>query len=86
MRVPAIVTDARGCRQAVEHERNGLIVPLKRPESLAGAICRIVSDRRLAGRMGNEGRRLAEERFDEQAVFARVISHYQRLLKEKGIK
>ena len=44
MGVPCVVTDIRGCREAVEHERNGLLVPLGDVQSLALALIRVLSD------------------------------------------
>jgi hypothetical protein len=35
--------------------------------------------------MGEEGRRMAEQHFDERQVFQRVQQEYKRLLKVKGL-
>ena len=35
--------------------------------------------------MGEEGRRMALERFDERLVFEKVKTEYARLLREKGL-
>jgi glycosyltransferase involved in cell wall biosynthesis len=85
MGVPCIVTDIRGCREAVEHEENGLLVPRQAPEALAQAIIALLTDREMARGMGERGRQMAEERFDERLVFAKVKGEYARLLREKGL-
>ncbi len=85
MEVPCIVTDIRGCRETVEHGRNGLRVPLRNAEALAAAIRELLHDPVRARRMGKEGRRLALERFDERLVFERVKTEYRRLLVEKSL-
>jgi len=85
MKVPCVVTDIRGCREAVEHSRNGLLVPLGDVQALADAIIELLTDREKARRMGEEGRRMALERFDEQMVFEKVEAEYARLLREKGL-
>lgn len=85
MRVPSVVTDIRGCREAVEHGRNGLLVPLGDVQALADAIVELLSDPVKAGRMGQAGREMAEERFDERLIFARVKREYVRLLRKKGL-
>lgn len=82
--VPCVVTDIRGCREVVEHGRNGLLVPLGDVQALAGAIVELLTDREKARRMGEEGRRMALERFDERLVFEKVKAEYARLLQEKG--
>ncbi|MDH7486881.1 MAG: glycosyltransferase family 4 protein [Anaerolineae bacterium] len=85
MGVPCVVTDIRGCREAVEHGRNGYLVPLGDVQALAEAIVELLTDREKARRMGEEGRRMAIERFDERLVFEKVKAEYARLLQEKGL-
>lgn len=85
MKVPSIVTDIRGCREVVEHGRNGLLVPLGDVQTLADAILELLIDREKAWRMGEEGRHIALERFDERIVFEKVKAEYARLLQEKGL-
>ncbi len=81
MGVPAVVTDIRGCREAVEHGVNGLLFPVGDTGSLAQSLIDLLQDDERRKRMGVAGRRIAEERFDEQKVFDRVLSEYERLLK-----
>jgi glycosyltransferase involved in cell wall biosynthesis len=85
MGVPAVATDVKGNREAVEPGRNGLLVPLGDVPALAGAILEVLTDRKKARRMGAEGRRIAAERFDERLVFRKVRSEYERLLRQKGL-
>lgn len=85
MHVPCVVTDVRGCRTAVTHNQNGLLVPLGDIEALADAILYLLQYKEEARRMGAEGRRIALERFDEQKVFVTVLAEYARLLTEKGL-
>jgi glycosyltransferase involved in cell wall biosynthesis len=80
MGVPAVVTDIRGCREAVEHGVNGLLFPVGDSEALAQAIVELVRNDQRRAQMGSTGRRMAEERFDEQKVFERVLGEYRRLL------
>ncbi|HZR25953.1 MAG TPA: glycosyltransferase family 4 protein [Vicinamibacterales bacterium] len=85
MGVPCVATNIRGCRQVVQPERNGLLVPVGDAAALAAAIARIANDPALAARMRDGGRRLACELFDERRVFARVADAYGRLLQRKGL-
>jgi glycosyltransferase involved in cell wall biosynthesis len=80
MSVPAVVTDIRGCREAVEHGVNGLLFPVGDSDALAQAVVELLCDDERRARMGAAGRRIAEERFDEQKVFDRVLNEYDRLL------
>ncbi len=85
MGIPCVVTDVRGCREVVEHHRNGLLVPPGDVEALAAAIIELLMDKEKARRMGEEGRRMALERFDERLVFEKIKAEYERLLREKGL-
>lgn len=85
MGIPCIVTDIRGCREAVEHQRNGLLVPLGDVDALAQAITELLTNQEMVKRMGAEGRQMAIERFDEQLVFDKVKMEYARLLQSKGL-
>lgn len=85
MGVPAVVTDVRGCREAVEHGRNGLVVPFGDVPALGAAIVRILADPALARRLGAGGREMARERFDERRVFQTVRDEYARLLLARGL-
>ena len=83
MGVPAVVSDVRGCREAVEHEVNGLRFPCGDVEALAESVIALLEDQTRRKAMGGAGRKLAEERFDERLVFARVLDEYERLLTER---
>lgn len=85
MGVPAIVSDVRGCREAVEEGVNGLRVPVRDAASLAAALIGLLGDRHLLDRLGEGGRAVALRRFDERAVFRRVAEEYERQLSRVGL-
>jgi glycosyltransferase involved in cell wall biosynthesis len=80
MGVPAVVTNIRGCREAVEHGVNGLLFPVGDSDALARALTELLCDADRRSQMAAAGRIMAEDRFDEQKVFDRVLSEYERLL------
>jgi glycosyltransferase involved in cell wall biosynthesis len=81
--LPIVATDVRGCRQVVEHERNGLLVPVRDPAALAGAIRRIGDDPRIRASMGAASREIACARFDERDVVRRVLDSYREVAAAK---
>lgn len=83
MGVPVVVTDIRGCRETVLPGINGVLVPVRDAGALARALIDLLTDRAMAQRMGEEGTRLARERFDERLVFQKVLGEYARLLGQK---
>lgn len=65
---PIITTDTPGCRETVGEGANGIIVPAKDSAALAKAMERFIVEPDLAGKMGREGRRIAEEKYDVHKV------------------
>lgn len=68
-----ITTDAPGCRETVNEGDNGFLVPVRNSTALAEAMARFIEDPGLAERMGVSSRRLAEQRFDVNAVNHRIL-------------
>ena len=85
MGVPAVVSDVKGNREAVEHDGNGLRVPFGDVPALTAAILRILTEPATARRMSGAARRSAAARFDERVVFEKVRDAYRRLLRAKGL-
>ncbi len=63
-----ITTDAPGCRQTVEHGRNGLLVPPRNADALLQAMLHMVRNPRLLAPMGAASRVRAEEKYDVRKV------------------
>ncbi|MGH9027396.1 MAG: glycosyltransferase, partial [Acidimicrobiia bacterium] len=76
MGLPIVATDIRGCREVVDHDVNGLLVPVREPAALARAIQRLGDETDTRIRMGNAGRVRAEAEFDEQRVVDIVLETY----------
>ena len=70
-----ITTDAPGCRETVENERNGLLVPVRNADALYEAMMRFVSEPGLAARMGPESRAIAEAKYDVRKVNADMLRY-----------
>jgi glycosyltransferase involved in cell wall biosynthesis len=77
---PIVATDIAGCRVAVEHGVNGLLVPPRDPQSLAQALSKLLTNKSLREELGREGRRIAEERFDVSRVVTATLGVYERLI------
>ncbi|MGB0719737.1 MAG: glycosyltransferase family 4 protein [Bdellovibrionales bacterium] len=71
-----ITTDHPGCREAVTHDTNGLLVPIKDSDALADAIATLLADPRRRAAMGRTGRQRAEEEFDVSKVVAMTLEVY----------
>ena len=85
MGLPCIATDVRGCRQCVEHEVNGLLVPARDPAALAAALERLLRSPAERARMGAAGRQKALREFDETRNIAAILEAYRRLAARRGL-
>jgi glycosyltransferase involved in cell wall biosynthesis len=81
--LPCIATDTSGCREAVSHEDNGLLVPVKDVSSLADAIQQLLNNKEQRLKMGRRGRERAIEEFAEEVVNAQTLFLYKELLTSK---
>lgn len=82
---PLVATDVPGCREVVVDGVNGFLVPPRDGAALAGAIEALLREPGLRARFGAESRRLAEARFSDREVVARILGLYGELLGAKGL-
>jgi glycosyltransferase involved in cell wall biosynthesis len=77
--LPCIANDDGGTREQIVHERTGLLLPDRSPETLAPAIVRLLTDRALAARLGAAGRAHVLEAFSMTEMVARYESLFASL-------
>jgi glycosyltransferase involved in cell wall biosynthesis len=72
---PIIATDVAGCREVVDHGRNGLLCKVKNPADLAQKMIEMagMGPERLL-EMGMLGRRKVARQFDEQIVIGKYLN------------
>jgi glycosyltransferase involved in cell wall biosynthesis len=75
---PVIGTDAGALPEAIEPGVTGLVVPVGRPDLLARAMIKLLSDPAEAGRMGAAAQRVAEDRFSWRPIARTVLAASQR--------
>jgi glycosyltransferase involved in cell wall biosynthesis len=75
-----ITTDVPGCRDAIEPDVSGVLVPARDASALAKEIERLMKDDELRQEMGRAGRDLAEREFSIEKVVATHLDIYQELL------
>lgn len=76
---PVVTTDVPGCRDAIEPNVTGLLVPVRDAAALADAIARLADDAALRQAMGRAGRALAEREFDINQVARIHVALYDAL-------
>jgi glycosyltransferase involved in cell wall biosynthesis len=68
-----ITTDAPGCRETVDDGVNGFLVPVRDVNALGATMLRFIENPGLIASMGQQSRRIAEERFDVYIINARLL-------------
>lgn len=76
---PVVATDVPGTRDAVRHGVSGLLVPAGDVGAVAGAIERLLDRPDERGRMGREGRVLAQRQFEIHDQVRRLEAVYAEL-------
>jgi len=75
-----IAADVPGCREIVQHEKNGLLVPARTSAPLATAIGRLLNDTAMRARMARTGRELVEREFAQAKILAETLTLYEKLV------
>ncbi|MBQ0126343.1 MAG: glycosyltransferase [Clostridiales bacterium] len=74
--VPAIVSDYGGNTGIVESGRNGIVVPQRDADALAGAILSLYGDRELLRKLGEGAKRSYDEEFSAGAMTKKLEKVY----------
>jgi glycosyltransferase involved in cell wall biosynthesis len=79
--IALITTDAPGCREVVSRTGvDGISIPVRDSEALAGAIRLLDDDRALARKLGLAARDKALKQFDERIVIDKTLAVYRELM------
>ncbi len=81
--LPLVATDIAGCRAAVHHGRNGLLVPVRDAAALADAIGLLLKNADLRQGYGTKSREIAEAEFSEGAVVGRYLDVYEEVMRAR---
>lgn len=68
-----ITTDVPGCRETVQPEVNGIIVPVRNANALASAMMRFIDDPALIEKMGTQSRRMALEKYNVHQINSLIL-------------
>lgn len=73
---PAVATNIPGPPEIIEHDVTGFIVPPGDVEAMVDKVTRLLDDAELARKMGERGRKRAEELFDVRKVVKKMQDMY----------
>ncbi|WP_334103088.1 glycosyltransferase family 4 protein [Mesotoga prima] len=76
---PLIATNVPGCREVVENEKNGFLVPPKDIESLKQAMHILISDETKRIEHGKNSLVMSKQKFDQKVINGRILESYDLL-------
>ncbi len=79
MRKPVIVTDAKPLKRIVEETNCGIVIPSGSYEKMAEAVIRLYTNREYARKLGENGRKAVEEKYNWGEMRKRLLDVYNRL-------
>ncbi len=77
---PLVATDIPGCREAVEHNVTGYLIPPRDPAALAAALQKLIASPELRAKFGAAARARAVENFSDEIVCAATLALYDALI------
>jgi len=79
---PIVATDTVGCRETVDNNINGYLIPIESPKILAKKIDLILLNRDIQLRMSKASRKKAEQEFDIRLIVQQYLDLYQNIYKK----
>lgn len=79
---PAVAMDCVGLRECIEHEVDGLLVPLGDEAACAQAVLRVLHDSGLAKKLGEKGRESVLKKYSAQAYAQGFLDIAERILNQ----
>ena len=79
MGLPCIVTDVNGATDAIQNEKNGLIIPKRDVTALYNVMQRLFLNKKLRESMSQKARPMVMERFNRPDVWQATLEMYQSL-------
>jgi glycosyltransferase involved in cell wall biosynthesis len=84
MERPVITTDTAGCRETVDENINGYLVPVKNSKALAGAMNKFIDlDTEARIKMGKAGRIKVLNEFDDRLIANHLYEALQHCWNDK---
>lgn len=75
-----MATDIVGIARGVKQNNCGIIVKPRNSDTLAEAIVKILKNPKLARKMGENGRKLVEDKYNWKIISNKIIKIYRELL------
>lgn len=84
--LPVVATNVGGIPEIVINAETGILVPSRDPSALAKAINILLENEQLREKMGQQGRKIVEEKFNLERMIKDYENLYEKLFYSKTIK
>ena len=78
--VPVVISDIPAHHSVVQHEENGLVVPVDNSELLAQAVLKLLDDEELCDKLSSNAYETIKERYSMEIVSSSLIELYGKLI------
>jgi len=78
--LPVIATTVGGTPEIIKHMKNGVLVPPRNPEAMAETMAKLLSEERLGATIGEEARRIVEDRFTWEKNLHQLQDIYKKFI------
>ena len=81
--MPIVATDCPcgGPRTLITHEYDGLLIPVNDEDAMAGNICRLIEDKELAKKLGENAKKIAD-RVNEEAIIQQWKDYISKVISQ----
>ena len=75
-KLPLVATDVPGCREICKNNFNGILIPKKDSKLLSKAIEKLIKNKALMSKYGENGRKLVKEKFSLKIISDQFMKIY----------
>ncbi len=79
MELPSIVTNINGCNEIIEHEKQGLLIPIKNDIAIYDAMNYALTHKESVSKMGIASRINIVSKFERQKIWDALLEEYNQL-------
>jgi glycosyltransferase involved in cell wall biosynthesis len=77
MGLPSIVSNINGCNEIIEHNKNGIIIPVKNTTTLFKSMNQMLNNSKLRTDLENNARAMICSRFEQKLVWDALLTEYK---------
>jgi glycosyltransferase involved in cell wall biosynthesis len=85
MGLPCIVSNINGCNEIIEHNVNGLVIPVKNTQAIADAMSQLAENSAQRKQMASVARDMIIARYNQKFIWEELLKEYKTEIQKAGI-